>query len=138
LTPDNSVEDSGCFRIPDPGSDFFPSRIRIFPTRIRIFSIPDPNFIHPESGSRIHIKEFKYFNPKKWFLSSRKYDRVVHSGSRIRILTFYPSRIPDPGVKKAPDPGSATLPETGIRDGKNPDPGSGSGMNIHDLIFENL
>jgi hypothetical protein len=31
---------------------------------------------------------------------------VVHPGSRIRILTFYPSRIPDPGVKKAPDPGS--------------------------------
>jgi hypothetical protein len=26
-----------------------------------------------------------------------------------RILTFYPSRIPDPGAKKAPDPGSATL-----------------------------
>ncbi len=24
-------------------------------------------------------------------------------------LDFYPSRIPDPGVKKAPDPGSATL-----------------------------
>jgi hypothetical protein len=22
---------------------------------------------------------------------------------------FYPSRIPDPGVKKAPDPGSATV-----------------------------
>jgi hypothetical protein len=38
----------------------------------------------------------KYFNPKKWFLSSRKYD---------------PGSIPDPGVKKAPDPGfgSATL-----------------------------
>ncbi len=34
---------------------------------------------------------------------------VVHPGSRIRILTFYPSRIPDPGVKKAPDPGSGTL-----------------------------
>jgi hypothetical protein len=33
--------------------------------------------------------------------------RVVHSGSGIR--TLYPSRIPDPGVKKAPDPGSATL-----------------------------
>jgi hypothetical protein len=31
--------------------------------------------------------------------------RVVHPGSRIRMLTFYPSRIPDPGVKKAPDPG---------------------------------
>jgi hypothetical protein len=35
--------------------------------------------------------------------------RVVHPGSRIRMLTFYPFRIPDPGVKKAPDPGSATL-----------------------------
>jgi hypothetical protein len=57
--------------------------------------IPDPTFFHP--GSRIRIKEFKYFNPKKWFLSSRKYDPGCSS------------RIPDPGVKKAPDPGSATL-----------------------------
>jgi hypothetical protein len=78
-----SVADSGCFSDPtffisDSGSEFFPSRIR--------------------------IKEFKYCNPKKWFLSSRKYDPVC--SSRIRILTFYPSRIPDPGVKKA---GSATL-----------------------------
>jgi hypothetical protein len=30
--------------------------------------------------------------------------RVVHPGYRIRMLTFYPSRISDPGVKKAPDP----------------------------------
>jgi hypothetical protein len=30
--------------------------------------------------------------------------RVVHPGSRIRMLTFYPSRIPDPGVKEDPDP----------------------------------
>jgi hypothetical protein len=66
--------------IPDPGSDFFHpgSRIRIFPSRIR-------------------IKEFKYFNPKKGFLSSRKYDPGC--SSRIRILTFYPSRIPDPGSR---------------------------------------
>jgi hypothetical protein len=35
----------------NPGSDFFPSRI------------PDPNCLHP--GSRILIKEFKYFNPPK-------------------------------------------------------------------------
>jgi hypothetical protein len=35
--------------------------------------------------------------------------RDVHPGSRVRILIFYPSRIPDPGVKKAPDPRSATL-----------------------------
>jgi hypothetical protein len=34
--------------------------------------------------------------------------RVVHPGSRIRMLTFYPSRIPGPGVKKAPDPGSGS------------------------------
>jgi hypothetical protein len=31
------------------------------------------------------------------------------SGSRIQILIFYPSRIPDTGVKKTPDPGPATL-----------------------------
>ncbi len=29
------------------------------------------------------------------------------SGSQNRILIFYPSWISDPGVKKAPDPGSA-------------------------------
>jgi hypothetical protein len=32
------------------------------------------------------------------FLSSRKYDPGC--SSRIRILIFYPSQIPDPGVKK--------------------------------------
>ncbi len=34
--------------------------------------------------------------------------RVVHPGSRILMLTFsHPgSRIPDPGVKKVPNPGS--------------------------------
>jgi hypothetical protein len=77
--------------------------------------IPDANFFHHGSRirffpSRIRIKEFKYFNPKKWFLSSRKYDPSC--SSRIRILIFYPSRIPDSGVKKAPDPGSATLLNT--------------------------
>jgi hypothetical protein len=42
-----SVADPGCLsRIPDP-----------------TFSIQDPNCLHP--GSRILIKEFKYFNPKK-------------------------------------------------------------------------
>jgi hypothetical protein len=68
--------------------------------------IPDPNFFHP--GYRIRIKEFKYLNPKL-FLSSRKYNPGC--SSRILILIFYPSRIPDPRVKKAPDPrsGAATL-----------------------------
>jgi hypothetical protein len=70
------------------------------------FSIPDTNFFHP--GSRIRIKEFKYFNPKKWFISSRKYDPGYLSRIWIRILTFYPSRIQ--GSKRyVPDPGSATL-----------------------------
>ncbi len=73
------------FSIPDPGSR----------TRIRFFSNPEP-------GSRIHIKEFKFFNPKNCFLSSRKYDPGFSSW--IRILIFHPSQIPDPEVKKAPDP----------------------------------
>jgi hypothetical protein len=62
--------------IPDPETDFFPSRIRIFPSRI-----PGPH-------QRIKPKNP---NPKKLFLSSRKYDPGC--SSRIRILTFYPSGI---------------------------------------------
>jgi hypothetical protein len=75
----------------------------------------------------IRTKEFKYFNPKNCFQALGNMIRVV--SSRIRILIFHPSRIPDPGgqkgtgsriqgskrhripdtgVKKAPDPGSAT------------------------------
>ncbi len=63
--------------------------------------IPDPNFFHPGSAS-------KYFNPKKWFLSSRKYDTAC--SSRIRIPDPDPEflTIPDPGVKKAADPGSGS------------------------------
>jgi hypothetical protein len=81
--------------ITDPGSDFFPSRI------------PDPNCLYP--GSRILIKEFKYFNPKKakkWFLSSKKYDPGCSSRIPDPDADFLPSRIPDPGVKKAPNPRS--------------------------------
>jgi hypothetical protein len=70
------------FAIPDPnflhhGSEFFLSRIGS--------SIPDPNFFHPGSASR-KLRIFNYFNPKKWFLSSEKYD----PGSSFRIW------IPDP------------------------------------------
>jgi hypothetical protein len=84
-------------------------RIRdVYPgSRIRLFSIPNPG--SELSPSRILVKEFKYFNPKKskkWFFSSKKYDPGC--SSRIRMLTFsHPgSRIPDVGVKKAPNPGS--------------------------------
>ncbi len=59
-----------------PGSEFFPSRIL--------------------------VKEFKYFNPKKWLLSSRKYDPSC--SSRIRILTFYPFRIQGSKGHRIPDP----------------------------------
>jgi len=68
-------------------------------SRIRLFSIPDP-------GSGSASKNLSIFNPNL-FLSSRKFD-PGHS-SPIRNLIFYPSRIPDLGVKKAPDPASATL-----------------------------
>ncbi len=61
--------------------------------------IPDSNFFHP--GSWICIKEFKYFNPKKRFLSSRKYDPGC--SSRIRILIFYPSRIQGSKMHWIPD-----------------------------------
>ncbi len=81
--------------------------------------ILDPHYFHPRSrvkkipGSRIRIrfKEFKYFNPKNCFQALGNMIQDVHSGSgsRIRILIFYPSRIPDLGVKKSSYPGSATL-----------------------------
>ncbi len=81
--------------------DVYPgSRIRIFPARIQG---------HKDSGSRIRIKEFKYFLTQK----------IVSKLSEIWSTMFIPDRdrdflpTPDPGVKKAtgfriPDPGSAT------------------------------
>ncbi len=86
-----------------PGSNFFPSRIRI----------PDPNRLHP--GSRILIKEFMYLNPNK----SKKMVSKLWSGLFI----------PDPGsgcwLSPIPDPGSRgqkgtlsriRIRNTGIRD----------------------
>ncbi len=69
-------------------------------SRIRLFSILDlGSEMFP---SRIRIKEFKYFNPKKWLLSFRKYDPGC--STRIRILTFYPSRIQGSKGHRIPDP----------------------------------
>ncbi len=91
-----SVADPGCLsRIPGP--TFFHPESRI---RIRILSIPDPGF-------RIRIKEFKYFNPKNCFLSSRKYDPGC--SSRIRIPE------PDPDFLPIPDPRSRGQKGTGSR-----------------------
>ncbi len=104
-------------------------------SRIQIFSIPNPrswiqilSILDPWSqiwifsildvGSQIRIKQFKYFSPKKWFLSSQKYGPGFQS--RIRIPDLIPdclpipdpdlgSQIPNPGVKKAQDPWSRIL-----------------------------
>ncbi len=110
----SSFADLGCSsRIPNPESECFPSRIfSILDPRsqIWIFSIPDP-------GSRMHIKEFKYFNQKNGFSALKNMIQVFHpgSGSRIWILTFYLSQIPIldsrsriQGSKRQriPDPGS--------------------------------
>ena len=98
------------FSIPDPGS-WIPIFSILDPwSRIWIFSIPDP-------GSRMCIKEFKYFNKKIGFSALRNMIWVFHpgSGSRIWILTFYPSRIlilyPRSQIQgskrhRSPDPGS--------------------------------
>ncbi len=77
--------------IPGPRSKFFPSR-----TPILIFSIPDPVRYLPQ---RILTQK----------MVSRHSESDPGFSPRILILIFYPSQIPDPGVKKAPDPGSATL-----------------------------
>jgi hypothetical protein len=77
-----------------------------------LFRTSDPNFFHPGSeifptGSRIRIKEYKYFNPKKWFLNSRKYDPGC--SSRFRIPD------PEPDFLPIPDPGSRGQKGTGSR-----------------------
>jgi hypothetical protein len=75
----------------------------------------------------MHIKEFKYFIQQNGFSALKNMIQVYHpgSGSRIWILTFYLSQIPnlDPrsqiqGSKKhqIPDPGTgfATLEISGL------------------------
>ncbi len=78
-----SVADPGCL-----------SRLRIFPSRIQG---------QKDSGSRIHIKEFKYFNPKKLFASSRNMIRDVHPGSWTWFLTHPGSRIQGSKRHRIPD-----------------------------------
>jgi hypothetical protein len=66
--------------IPDPGSKFIPLRSS------------DPNFFYPRSAAK-----------NLGILSSRKYDPGIADPDPDFLS------IPDPGVKKAQDPGSATL-----------------------------
>ncbi len=89
------------------------NRVRSFSrkAKIKVLRIPDvypgSEFFHP--GSRIRIKEFKYFfTPKNWFPSLRNFDPGEHpgSGSRIRILIFINpgSRIQGSKRHRIPDP----------------------------------
>ncbi len=59
-------------------------------SRIRLFSIPDPG-----TASR----NLSILSQKNGFYALGNMIRVVHPRSRIRILTSYPSRIPDPGSR---------------------------------------
>jgi hypothetical protein len=65
-----------------------------------------PSWIPP---SLIRIKEFKYFNPKKWFLSSRNIIRVVHPWPGSWLFTQPGSR-----GQKGTGSGSVTLPLTNV------------------------
>jgi hypothetical protein len=100
-------------------------RIRdVYPeSRFRLFSIPDPNCLRP--GSRIRIKEFKYFNLKKWFLSSRKYD----PGCSSRIP------VPDADLLPIPDHGSRGQKGTGSW---IPDPVCNTGFSLSFHLFSRL
>ncbi len=74
--------------IPDPGSDFLPSRIL------------DPNFY--QSGSRICIKNLIILTKK---MVSKLKEMWYGLFTPDPDPDIYPSRILDPGVKKASDPG---------------------------------
>jgi hypothetical protein len=89
----SSVADPGYLsRIPDP-TFFHPGS-----------QIPDPNCLHPGSESK-NLSILTPKKPKKWFLSSRKYD------------TGCSSLIPDPDADflPIPDPGSRGQKSTGSR-----------------------
>ncbi len=64
--------------------------------------------VHPGSQTSDLIQRIYVFQPKKLFLRAWKYNPGC--SSRIRILIFYPSRIPDKGGQKGTVSESATLP----------------------------
>ncbi len=103
--------------IPDP--NFFHPRSRILDKNCLHPGslIPDLNFSILDPGFWMCIKEFKYFNQKKWFLSSQKYYPSFRS--RIRILDLEPDFLPIPDT----DPGSQ-IPNPGSIRHRIPDPRS--------------
>jgi hypothetical protein len=82
--------------------------MRIFPSRIQG---------EKDLGSEYASKKLSIFNLKNCFYALGKNDLGCSPRIRIQIF-FHPEsriqrskkhRIPDPQVKKAPDPGSATM-----------------------------
>ncbi len=61
------------------------------------FSIPDPSFFQPGTRTDPHQRIEVFFQPKILFLCPRRYNPGCSS------------QIPDPGVKRAPDPGSGSV-----------------------------
>ncbi len=117
----SSFDDPGCLsQISDPESEFFPSQIPDSGSKFFPSWIPDPRskffpsrILDPGSAS----KNLSILTKKNGFSALRKMIRVFHpkSGFRIRILTFYPSRIlilyPRSWIQgskrhRSPDPGS--------------------------------
>jgi hypothetical protein len=90
-------------------------RIRdVYPgSQVRLFSMPDPTCLHP--GSRILIKEFQYFNPKKMVSKLLK----IWSGLFIPDLDADFLLIPDPRSRGQKGTQSRIL-----------DPGSGSAVQV--------
>jgi hypothetical protein len=58
-----------------------------------------PSRILEQKDSGPASKNFSIYNPKKWFVSSRKYDLGCSSQIPDPDLDFYPSQIPDPKVQ---------------------------------------
>jgi hypothetical protein len=87
---DREIQDEAVLRIRDvdPGSEFFHPESRVK-------KIPD-------LGSGSASKNLSIFDPNNCFQALGNMIRDVHPGSRIQVLVFYPSRVPDSGVKKAP------------------------------------
>ncbi len=78
------------------------------------FSIPDPNCLHPGSASK-NLSILAPKKPKKWFLSSRKYDPGCSSRIPNPDADFL--LIPDPGSRgqkgtrsRIPDPQHCSSP----------------------------
>jgi hypothetical protein len=109
------LANAAAFRAGGPQSPpLNPLEVRV-PLGLYFIIVPDPgclsripNFFNPGFAST--NSNTGILKQKKLFLSSRKYDPGC--SSRIRIPdpdpVIYLSRIPDPGVKKAPDPGSGS------------------------------